>query len=190
MALASPFTLKTMSKDERWRGRMPFRLNRRILRTEPLEQQGRGGEPSLAHFCRQMDRVNRFHEQGRGKAEGSFTERIRQEFRAWQKRNGLDWHSPLSFDYRLYRHRTVRITLTSPHIFHRRLCGNGSKGFVLTGEVLSINGLRPGGMNKRGEFALNRIVGHHPVRLLAETATAGSGIQKTADTGNERSECQ
>jgi hypothetical protein len=102
-------------------------------------------------------------------AAGSFTERVRQELMAWLKEKGLGWHSPINFEYRLHRHKRVAVTLTNPRIYHRRLRGDGSKGFVLEGKILSIDGLRPAGIAKHGEFALTRIVGHHPVRLLAES---------------------
>jgi hypothetical protein len=55
-----------MAKDKRWRGRMPFRLDRKF-RPEPLEQQGRGGEPSLAYIVHEWwPLLDRFQEQGRG----------------------------------------------------------------------------------------------------------------------------
>lgn len=161
-----------MAKDERWRGRMPFRLNWKY-RPEPLDQQGRGGEPSLAYIVHQWwPLLDRLREQGHGKAEGSFTERARSELRAWLEKNGLDtWHDPVSFEYRLHRHKRITVTLTHLNIYHRRLRGNGSKGFVLEGRVLSINGLPPAHRNYIGEFALTRIVGRHPIRLL--TAAGG-----------------
>ncbi len=146
---------------------MPFRQNHRLW-TEPLEQQGRGGEPSLANVRQWLELRNRLQEQGRGMGEGSFTERIRRAFLDWLKKNGLTRYDTISFEYRLYRHKTIRVTLTWPNIYHRRLHGDGSKGFMLEGTVLSLDGLPPSHRNYHGEFALTRIIGRHPMRLLAE----------------------
>lgn len=157
--------------EKRWRGRMPFRMQRRG-RPEPLEHQGRGGEPSLANFRRMLDYMRGYDESSQGRAEGSFTEGVRKAFRAWRKEHGLGWHDSISFEYRLHRHRQVLVTLAYANVYHRRLRGDGSKGFVLTGEVLSIDGLQPDRRNKRGEFALTRIVGRHPVRALVERVDA------------------
>jgi hypothetical protein len=149
---------------------MPFRQNRRLWPgwPEPLDQQGRGGEPSLAFIVHELwPALDRLHVQGYGRAEGSFTERVRYALRDWRREHGLAWHDPISFVYRLHRHRTISVTLTHPQIYHRRLRGDGSKGFVLEGVVLSIDGLPPSHRNYIGEFALNRIVGQMPVHLLA-----------------------
>ena len=56
------------------------------------------------------------------------------------------------------------VTITYPRIYHRKIRGDGSKGFVLEGRILSIEGV-PSAC-KTGEFALNRIIGQHPLRLL------------------------
>lgn len=164
-----------MTKGERWRGQMPFRRNARLW-TEPLKQQGRGGESSLAdtrpwaaevlHWMRWMDGIRA---KGHGKSYGSFTEHVRQEFRAWQERNGLDaWSDPITFEYRLHRRQRVVVSIVHPAIFHRKIRGDGSKGFVLEGRILSIDGLPPARRYQTGEFALTRIIGRHPIRLLAE----------------------
>lgn len=180
-----------MAKDERWRGQMPFRLNRRY-RPEPIKQQGRGGEPSLAYVVRTWwPLLNKLHEQGYNKGAGSFTEHVRQELRAWLEAHGLDhWGSQISFEYRLSRHKRIRVTLSNPRIFHRRLRGDGSKGFMLEGGLIAIDGRLPARRYQLGEFALTRIVGRHPVRLLAEAVTKGSEISAPADNRSERSECQ
>ena len=149
---------------------MPFRLNRMepYKRPEPLDQQGRGGEPSLAYFRAFMDWIDRIRRHGDGMAEGSFTEHARFELARWLKANGLDkWYSPITFQYRLHRHRTVTVVITGPNIWHRRHRGNGSKGFVLEGRIVSMDG-EPTAYGKWGEFALNRIVGRSPIRALAE----------------------
>jgi len=152
-----------MTKDERWRGRMPFRQNRKLW-PGPLAHRGRTGEPSLANL---LDYADEIHRQGKGKAEGSFTEHVRSELRAWLTKNSLNWRSQISFQYRLYRHKVVIVTVSTPRIYHHRFRGNGSKGFTLEGRILSIDGRLPA-YGKVGEFALNRIIGQHPLRLLAE----------------------
>lgn len=163
-----------MNKDNRWRGQMPFRLNRRYRpSSEPIKQQGRGREPSLAYlqyvvkeYWPMLDEVR---EQGHGKAVGSFTEKARMALFAWLEAQGLDfWHSPISFQYRMYRRKIVTVTLTRPMIFHRPLRGDGTKGFVLEGAVVSIDGQLPRRRYMRAEFVLTRIIGQHPIRLLAE----------------------
>lgn len=157
-----------MIEHGRWRGQMPFRLNR-TSRPEPLEQQGRGGEPSRASLRYWLDWLEDMRRRAAGKAAGSFTEHARHELAAWMKQKGLDpWHSPVSFQYRLYRRRTVLVTITRPRIYHRRIRGDGSKGFVLEGLVQSIDGLSPACRNQFSEFALNRVIGQHPIRLLME----------------------
>lgn len=154
-----------MIKDGRWRGRMPFRQNRKLLWPEPIDHRGRTGEPSLANFINILDFANEIRRQGHSKSEGSFTEHVRQELHDWLAKNGLNWHSQISFRYRLYRRKVVVVTITYPRIYHRKLRGNGSKGFTLEGRILSIDGMPPA-YGKVGEFALNRIVGHHPLRML------------------------
>ena len=145
---------------------MPFRQNKDIW-PEPLDQQGRGGEPSLANFRALLDWFSIIRKQGDGMAEGSFTEQARRALAAWMEKNGLKWHSLLSFQYRLHRHQTITVTITNPNIWHRRLSGNGSKGFMLEGRIISIDGA-PTAYGRVGIFALTRIVGQHTVRLLAE----------------------
>lgn len=156
----------------RWRGRMPFRQNKRTW-PEPLEQQGRTGEPSPASYRALLALWAWFdtvRQQGDGMAEGSFTERARMALWAWMEKNGLNWYNPISFQYRLYRRRTISVTINHARIYHRRIRGDGSKGFVLEGRILSIDGAPPA-YGKNGEFALTRIIGSHPIRLLAEGGT-------------------
>jgi hypothetical protein len=163
-----------MPVSKRWRGQMPFRQNRRLW-PEPLEQQGRGGESSLAHFRRTLDFLREYTTSSQGKGPGSFTEGIREALKDWLKARGMDWYSQISFEYRLSRHKRITVNMTHPRIYHRPQRGDGSKGFVLDGIVLSIDGLLPPHRTYYGEFALNRIVGHHPVRLL----TMGEMIRGT-----------
>ncbi len=156
--------------EKRWRGRMPFRMSRR-LRAEPLEQQGRGGEPSLAHFRWWMDVLRANDKAGRGKGADSFTEGIREAMKEWLASQGMNYYSQISFEYKLSRHRRITVTMTHPRIYHRPIRGAGAKGFILDGEILSIDGLRPDAGNRRGEFALSRIIGQNSLRMLTE-ATA------------------
>lgn len=60
------------------------------------------------------------------------------------------------------------MAVSAPRIYHRRIRGNGSKGFMLEGRLLSIDGMPT--VRKVGEFALSRIVGQHPLRLLVAGA--------------------
>lgn len=152
---------------------MPFRLNRRY-RTEPLEQQGRGGEPSLASYLVDVwwPLLGKLHEQGHGKAAGSYTEKARMALFAWLKANGIDrWYGTINFQYRMYRRRIVTVTLSRPCVFHRPLRGNGTKGFVLEGTVVAIDGRPSAHRNLIAEFVFTRIIGQHPIRLLAEAGS-------------------
>ncbi len=148
----------------RWRGRMPFRQSRKLW-TEPLKKQGRTGEPSLATMRNLLQLANKFHEEGRGKAEGSFTEQLRLQFRDWLKAKSLKWPFTITFEYRLYRHRIITVVMQGPSFFHNRLMGDGSKGFMLEGRVLSIDGVRP--IPCSGMFAMTRIVGRFKQEFLA-----------------------
>ena len=152
---------------KRWRGRMPFRMSRR-LRAEPLEQQGRGGEPSLARFRRMLDIMRGYDESARGHGAGSFTEGIREAMKDWLKAQGMDWHSQITFEYQLSRHKRITVSLTRPRIYHRPVRGAGSKGFMLDGTILSIDGLPPSHRGMWGEFAVNKIIGQNSLRMLTE----------------------
>ena len=150
---------------------MPFRLNRRYQpRPEPLEQQGRGGEPSLAYIVHTWwPLLDRLQEQGHSKAAGSYTEKARMALFAWLEANGIDrWYGTINFQYRMYRHQIVTVTLSRPCIFHRPLRGDGTKGFVLEGTVVAIDGRPPARRNLVAEFVFTRIIGQHPIRFLAE----------------------
>lgn len=153
--------------NSRWRGKIPFRVNRKVM-PEPLEQQGRGGEPSLANFRRVLDFLRGWDETARGKAEGSYTQRVRDAFRVWRESQGIGWHDPINFQYRLSRHKRIAVTLIGHNIYHRPRRGAGSKGFMLEGMVQSIDGLPPAHRTYWAEFAIGRIIGSHPIRLLTE----------------------
>lgn len=146
---------------------MPHRQNRRFFPV-PLDQQGRGGEPSLAvRLKASWDYYTRLREESRGKAEGSFTQAVRSEFHAWMRRNGLDWHSQITFEYKWSRHRIVLVVMDMPYIIHDKLAGDGSKGFLLLGNVLSIDGAQPASWQRRGVFAMTRIQGRFRRELYA-----------------------
>ena len=147
---------------------MPFRLSRK-LRAGPLEQQGRGGEPSLANeFTWWLDLYQDNMKSGHGRGAGSFTEGIRTTMRDWLKARGLSWYSQITFEYRLSRHKKITVTMNRARIYHRPIRGAGSKGFMLDGVILSINGLPPSRRNQLGEFAMNKIIGHDSLRMLTE----------------------
>lgn len=109
-------------------------------------------------------------ESSRSKGAGSFTEGIREALMAWLKAQGMDWYSQISFEYRLSRHKRITVSLTHPRIYHRPMRGAGSKGFMLDGLILSIDGLPPAHRNYHGEFAVNRIIGQNSLRMLTEAA--------------------
>ena len=156
-----------MIRDGRWRGRMPFRQNREIW-TEPLIHQGRTGEPSPALFAKNFRTFWNFCDAGSGKARGSFTEGLRGALAAWMQINIGNTRGPVTFRYRLFRHKIITVTLAHPTIFHRKQYGRGSKGFVLAGEVMSIEGVVPDRWTRRiSAFALSRIIGQHPIKVLA-----------------------
>ena len=159
-----------MIKNGRWRGRMPFRSNHRLL-TETLEEQGRTGEPSLITSLNVHDR---WFENARGRSKGSFTEHVRRELHDWLNGKGIPL-GPITFEYKLFRHRIITVIMDMPRIYHHRTIGDGSKGFVLEGSVRSIDGARPYGFARHYPFALNRIVGHFKNDFLRLTAPKSEG---------------
>jgi len=111
--------------------------------------------------------------EGHGKAAGSFTEQVREQFEDWLKERNLSYLSAITFEYRLYyRRKTITVAISHIHIFHNRLAGDGSKGFVLDGRVLAIDGAPPSGEARHYQFALNRIVGRFQRELLALTTVS------------------
>lgn len=142
-------------KNGRWRGRMPSRQSQTVR--DLIEQQERTGEPFLA-FIRAYSTLA---DQGRGKAHGSFTERVRDAFYEWKQAHG-GWLVPISFRYKLSRKRTVEVVGCGAYIRHNPLAGSGSKGFMLIlSDVHSIDGVAPSRINRRCVFAWNRIIGQH-----------------------------
>jgi len=152
----------------RWRGIMPFRVHR-----EPISSQGRTGEPSPATAYREY--LDYYEREGNDKAEGSYTEKLREALREWMKVNLGSTLSPLTFEYRLSRHRIVLVTGNGPYISHDPRIGSGGRGFTLhLAKVLSMDGVP---MDKETRFfaqitgfALNRIVGRIPVKMLEAQA--------------------
>ena len=155
-----------MLQNKRWRGRMPFRTNRKIG-AETFEHKGRTGEPSPATFIQVWRSIWTFREAGNGKSRGSFTESLRKTLAVWLKENLGNFRGPVTFQYRLSRKKVILVTMAYPTIYHRKHYGEGSKGFVLAGRVLSVDGVPPDRWNLRADFALSRIIGQHPIRILA-----------------------
>ncbi|MFH1485551.1 MAG: hypothetical protein ABIH46_05725 [Chloroflexota bacterium] len=68
------------------------------------------------------------------------------------------WPESVAFQYKLSRHKTVRIVGRYPKVQHWPYRGAGSKGFVLRLlTVKSINGERPQKTLFEDVFALNRV---------------------------------
>jgi len=150
-------------RNGRWRGRMPFRMDHNS-RPETYEQQGRTGEPSPA--SRRRRNFNpAFHPAGYGRAEGSFTERMRDALDEWMKANYGNTMGPITFQYRLSRKKVITVTGMYPVIQHWKEMGRGSKGFRLRLYTTSIDGVVPG--SPRNVFALNKIVGNFTQVLTA-----------------------
>lgn len=142
---------------------MPFRLDKEVR--DLLLQQRRTGEPSLAFaFPLFADQRSK----GRGKAKGSFTEKIRDEFAKWTRGNLITSSVPLTFDYKLSRHKVVTISGNCPYISHNPILGKGRKGFSLRLMILSINGIPYRGM-RENSFAVSRIIGHDVLKLLGDS---------------------
>ena len=141
---------------------MPFQQAEPVRKL--YEQQRRTGEPSPVSFLHAIEILDAMRAKGRGKAEGSFTEKIRGAFHEWQKKNGVGYGQPLTFQYKLYRHRIVTITVVGATIFHHPTHGKGVKGFELVcGRILSIDGIPYKGINNN--LAWGRIIGRE--KLLA-----------------------
>ena len=157
-----------MIKNGRWRGNMPFRQDHNT-QSETLQRQGRGGEPSPVSANQKFGPFGEILPEGYGRAKGSFTEKLRRALFEWMKDMYGNTYGPVTFQYRLYRKKTIMVTDTFPCIFHYKNLGRGSKGFFLKVNILSIDGAPPGGIAKYYIFALNKIVGQHPIRILALT---------------------
>lgn len=145
---------------------MPFRLIRQ-LRTEPLEQQARGREPCpspteppniYARILALWARIDAFDAPGKGRSEGSYTAAMRQALTDWCKENGIGYDDELTFEYRLFRRKRIMVAMKNPRIYHRRKYGNGSKGFVIEGDIISIDGMKPQFGSFGTHFSFNRII--------------------------------
>lgn len=147
----------------RWRGRMPFRWAKPVR--DLLGQKRRTGEPSPALALTML--VFKY-DRGHGKAKGSFTEKLRQAFREWQKGRA---YQPITFEYRLSRKRRVTITGDSAYIKHDPCRGRGYKGFTLDIHVMSINGIRYRGPSRQ-PLALDRVIGRERLGLLGVGGSA------------------
>jgi len=150
-------------KNGRWRGRMPFRMDHNA-RPETYVQQGRTGEPSPASRRRRVYNSD-LHPAGYGRAEGSFTEKMRNALSEWMKVNYGNTMGPVTFQYRLSRKKVITVTGVYPVIRHWKGMGRGSKGFYLRLYTTSIDGVVPS--FSRNAFALNKIVGNFVPVLTA-----------------------
>ena len=149
---------------------MPFRKSReksqvgRITRkssaqslAETINSKGRGGEPSPAynqdHFMAYLSHDSLLPD-GWGKHEGSFTQKLNEEFRKWLDENhstgvinykygtgSYHTHSPIVFQYRLSRHKRVTVTMEAASFRHDPARGSSKRGFILDGRILAIDGL-------------------------------------------------
>ena len=163
----------------RWRGRMPFRQSLAVR--DLLIQQRRTGEPSPSSNLQSFFSVYRellaMHRQGDGKADGSYTGKVRKALQDWVETNTGSWIGPLTFEYRISRKQTVLVTGTYPYIKHNPLWGAGQRGFVLELYAGSIDGAVPTGARIRS-FAFNRIVGQSALKaLMSPPDTLRGGIQ-------------
>jgi len=140
---------------------MPFRQIKSVR--ELLDQYRRGGESS---FSALYYGLHSLREQGHSRADGSFTERLRNALFDWLDHNYGTRFATVIFDYRLSRKRTVTVTARGLYLRHDPLCGKGSRGFVLDAEILSIDGTPYKG--PRGMFSWNRIIGREKLLLITE----------------------
>ena len=70
----------------RWRGTMPFRTDK--VSRNLFESKGRTGESSLASIgwiFEAYKYIGKMQERGRGKSEGSFTNRMNEAFSDWKR---------------------------------------------------------------------------------------------------------
>ena len=126
-----------------------------------LDPKRRTGEPSPSSY-------GWLYPEGYGKARGSYTEAMRQALWSWMEAHGYVALQPLTFDYKLYRHKTVTVVAGTPYIKHEPGCGRGKKGFVLIAMPLSIDGVRCRTFPQRMCFAWDRIVGRERFLGLPE----------------------
>lgn len=166
-------------QNARVRGHMPLRIVHKKTMTETINQQGRTGESSLALSRSEQIRANYYKTRARhdlftypgyGMAEGSYTEKIRESLYAWMKNREPDktWgFNPVTFKYRLYRHKIITVNFKIGTIIHDPNFGHGKKGFYMTGIVLSIDGIAPDKyIYGQSIFFLNRIISGEYIGLL------------------------
>ncbi len=142
---------------------MPFR-NRNLLNYKK-----RTSEPFPAKILRLDKGPPKWtYPDGYGKASGSYTEKMRLAFQEWMEKAHGSAFSPLIFQYKLSRHRTVTIVGSYPYIKHLPYYGNGKRGFVLSLRISSIDGSPFKGFGKRQQLAWNRIIGREKMLYLEE----------------------
>ena len=145
----------------RWRGLMPFRASNRKQR-KPLDLERRTGEPSpstpIWHYP-----------EGYGKANGSYTEKMRLALREWMNYKYGTQLAPLVFEYKLSRHSIITIIGIMPYIKHAPSWGKGKRGLILELYIQSIDGI-PTKMllGNRVTLVWNRIIGKEKLFALPE----------------------
>lgn len=164
----------------RWRGRMPFRHADEHERNL-LEQNRRTGEPSLADI---LQYCGARMEAGRGKARGSHTEKMRHSLWTWTNTRYGNCSTPLTFDYKLHRHKIITITGNLPYLRHLPCYGKGKRGFILEITILSIDGIPHIGA-RRVLLAWNRILSHERIFALPAGRSNGRESESTAGCNNQ-----
>ena len=158
------------SANERQRGIIPFRQSRTVR--NHLAQYRRGGEPSPSEtreertrrWIETMNLYDDLRRVGRGKAAGSYTEQVRHNFDRWLRDNNL-FFKPLSFRYKLSRHRIITVVGTPLLLHHDPLYGHGKQGFVFEVRIHGIDGVQFSGLKTQG-FQATRILSSEFTNLL------------------------
>ena len=126
-------------------------------RIEPINyEQGRTGEPSPTSHLQEYEEKWKSYQEwskklsktglkdilaGRSRPD-TYTQKMRAALIKWQElRGGI--LQPVSFRYRMYRHKVVTIIGNNLSIWHSPSLGAGSKGFTLQLSIISIDGLKP-----------------------------------------------
>ena len=141
---------------------MPFRSKKHNALTRTLHSQQRTGEP----FPPSSNRWgwNFPKPDGYGKAAGSYTYEMRKQLALWMEERLGSWTMPLTFEYKLSRHKKVIVTGSHPYIKH-----NPGIGFTLMLSHTSIDGLPTKfWFGNRVAFAWNRIVAKERFLSLSE----------------------
>ena len=139
---------------------MPFRQPKAVK--EALELRRRTGEPSPALT---IDLTGYFQSDGYNKRSGSFTEKMHFALRHWIDKNYGSWLSPINFEYKLSRKKTVTVTGAILGLLHHPHRGAGQRGFVMNVAVDSIDGL-PVQSPRMRVFSWNRIIGREKILQL------------------------